>query len=121
MVKETVTLENSAGMQGFVFNLRRPRFDNIHVREALNWAYDFEWTKKNLFYGQYARTGSFFQGSELSARGTPSKDELALLTPLRDKLPAKTFDALFENPVADASGNIRQNLRKARARFPVKA
>ncbi len=68
MVKETVTLENSAGMQGFVFNLRRPRFDNIHVREALNWAYDFEWTKKNLFYGQYARSGSFFQGSELSAR-----------------------------------------------------
>ncbi|HCL48076.1 MAG TPA: hypothetical protein DHW86_01025, partial [Rhodobiaceae bacterium] len=64
MVKETVTLENSAGMQGFVFNLRRARFDNIHVREALNWAYDFEWTKKNLFYGQYARTGSFFQGSE---------------------------------------------------------
>ena len=117
MVKETVTLENSAGMQGFVFNLRRPRFDNIHVREALNWAYDFEWTKKNLFYGQYARTGSFFQGSELSARGAPSKDELALLTPLRDKLPAKTFDPLFENPVTDASGNIRQNLRKARALF----
>ena len=117
MVKETVTLENSAGMQGFVFNLRRPRFDNIHVREALNWAYDFEWTKKNLFYGQYARTGSFFQGSELSARGTPSAGELALLTPLRDKLPAKTFDPLFENPVTDASGNIRQNLRKARALF----
>ena len=117
MVKETVTLENSAGMQGFVFNLRRPRFDNIHIREALNWAYDFEWTKKNLFYGQYARTGSFFQGSELSARGTPSKDELALLEPLRDKLPAKTFGPLFENPVSDASGNIRQNLRKARTLF----
>ena len=117
MVRETVTLENSAGMQGFVFNLRRPRFNNIHVREALNWAYDFEWTKKNLFYGQYARTGSFFQGSELSARGTPSAGELALLTPLRDKLPAKTFDPLFENPVTDASGNIRRNLRKARALF----
>ena len=117
MVKETVTLENSAGMQGFVFNLRRPRFDNIHVREALNWAYDFEWTKKNLFYGQYARTSSFFQGSGLAASGSPSKEELALLEPLRDKLPAKTFDPLFENPVSDASGNIRQNLRKARALF----
>ena len=117
MVKETVTLENSAGMQGFIFNLRRPRFDNIHVREALNWAYDFEWTKKNLFYGQYARTGSFFQGSELSARGTPSAGELALLTPMRDKLPSKTFGPLFDNPVTDASGNIRQNLRKARALF----
>jgi microcin C transport system substrate-binding protein len=117
MVKETVTLENSAGMQGFVFNLRRARFDNIHVREALNWAYDFEWTKKNLFYGQYARTGSFFQGSELSAKGAPSADELALLEPLRAKLPAKTFDPIFQNPVTDASGNIRQNLRTARALF----
>ena len=117
MVKETVTLENSAGMQGFVFNLRRPRFDNIHVREALNWAYDFEWTKKSLFYGQYARTGSFFQGSDLAASGPPSKEELALLEPLRDKLPVKTFDPLFDNPVSDASGNIRQNLRKARALF----
>ena len=117
MVKETVTLENSAGMQGFVFNLRRPRFDDIHVREALNWAYDFEWTRKNLFYGQYARTGSFFQGSELAARGTPSEAELALLNPLRDRLPAKTFGPLFENPVTDTSGNIRKNLRKARALF----
>ena len=117
MVKETVTLENSAGMQGFVFNLRRARFDNIHVREALNWAYDFEWTKKNLFYGQYARTGSFFQGSELAASGVPSPAELELLVPLRDKLPSKTFAPLFENPVTDASGNIRAHLRKARALF----
>ena len=114
MVKETVTLENSAGMQGFVFNLRRPRFDDSRVREALNWAYDFEWTKKNLFYGQYARTGSFFQGSELAARGAPSKAELALLEPLRGQLPEKTFAPLFANPVTDGSGNIRKNLRKAR-------
>jgi microcin C transport system substrate-binding protein len=70
-----------------------------------------------LFYGQYARTGSFFQGSELAASGPPSKEELALLEPLRDKLPVKTFDPLFDNPVSDASGNIRQNLRKARALF----
>ena len=117
MVKETVTLENSAGMQGFVFNLRRARFNNIHVREALNWAYDFEWTKKNLFYGQYARTGSFFQGSELAAKGAPSKAELTLLEPLRGKLPAKTFAPIFENPITDGSGNIRTNLRKARALF----
>jgi microcin C transport system substrate-binding protein len=117
MVKETVTLENSAGMQGFVFNLRRARFDDIHVREALNWAYDFEWTRKNLFYGQYARTGSFFQGSELAAGGTPSEAELALLEPLRAQLPPKTFGPLFANPVTDSSGNIRGHLRKARALF----
>ena len=115
MTKETVTLDNPAGMQGFVFNLRRDRFDNIHVREALNWAYDFEWTKKNLFYGQYARTGSFFQGSELAAKGAPSKAELALLEPLRGQVPETVFAPVFQNPITDGSGNIRKNLRKARA------
>ncbi len=115
MVKKIIQLENIYRMQGFVFNLRRARFDDIYVREALNWAYDFEWTQKNLFYGQYARTGSFFQGSELAARGAPSKNELAYLTPLRDQIPTKTFAPLFQNPVTDGSGNIRQNLRKARA------
>ena len=115
MTKETVTLDNPAGMQGFVFNLRRDRFDDIHVREALNWAYDFEWTKKNLFYGQYARTGSFFQGSELAATGAPSKDELALLEPLRGQVPESVFAPVFQNPVTDGSGNIRAHLRKARA------
>ena len=115
MTKETVTLDNPAGMQGFVFNLRRDRFDNIHVREALNWAYDFEWTKKNLFYGQYARTGSFFQGSELAAKGAPSKAELALLEPLRGQVPKTVFAPVFQNPITDGSGNIRKNLRKARA------
>ena len=115
MTKETVTLDNPAGMQGFVFNLRRDRFDNIHVREALNWAYDFEWTKKNLFYCQYARTGSFFQGSELAAKGAPSKAELALLEPLRGQVPETVFAPVFQNPITDGSGNIRKNLRKARA------
>ena len=115
MVKETVRLENSSGMQGFAFNLRRARFDNIHVREALNWAYDFEWTKKNLFYGQYARTGSFFQGSELAANGAPSAAELRLLEPLRGQIPDTVFGPLFQNPVTDGSGNIRAHLRKARA------
>ena len=115
MTKETVTLDNPAGMQGFVFNLRRDRFDDIHVREALNWAYDFEWTKKNLFYGQYARTGSFFQGSELAATGAPSKAELALLEPLRGQVPESVFAPVFQNPVTDGSGNIRAHLRKARA------
>ena len=114
-IKEIVALENPAGMQGFVFNLRRERFNDIHVREALNWAYDFEWTKKNLFYGQYARTGSFFQGSELAAKGAPSKAELKLLSPWREQLPAKTFGPLFQNSISDGSGNIRKSLRKARA------
>ena len=115
MTKETVSFDNPAGMQGFVFNLRRNRFDDIHVREALNWAYDFEWTKKNLFYGQYARTGSFFQGSELAATGAPSKAELTLLAPLRGQVPETVFAPVFQNPVTDGSGNIRSHLRQARA------
>ena len=115
MTKETVSFDNPAGMQGFVFNLRRNRFDDIHVREALNWAYDFEWTKKNLFYGQYARTGSFFQGSELAATGAPSKAELTLLEPLRGQVPETVFAPVFQNPITDGSGNIRSHLRKARA------
>jgi len=113
--RETVALENSHGMQAFVMNTRRAPFNNIHVREAMNWAYDFEWTNKNLFYGQYARTGSFFENSELAATGKPSKAELDLLLPLRDQLPPSVFDAPPANPVTDGSGNIRAHLRKARA------
>lgn len=113
--RETVTLQNSAGMQAFVFNTRRTRFDDVRVREALNWAYDFEWTNKNLFYGQYARTGSFFQNSKLAANGLPDAAELKLLEPLRGQIPDRIFTTAFENPVTDASGNIRPHLRKARA------
>ena len=113
--RETITLENSAGMQAFVFNTRRPRFADARVREALNWAYDFEWTNKNLFYGQYARTGSFFEGSELAATGLPSADELKLLAPLRGQIPERVFTTPFKNPVSDGSGYIRAHLRKAQA------
>jgi microcin C transport system substrate-binding protein len=112
---ETVPLKNGKGMQAFIFNTRRSPFDDARVREALNWAYDFEWTNKNLFYGQYARTGSFFEGSELAATGKPDTAELKFLEPLRGQIPDKTFGPRIANPVADGSGNIRTHLRKARA------
>jgi microcin C transport system substrate-binding protein len=112
---ETVPLKNGKGMQAFIFNTRRSPFDDARVREALNWAYDFEWTNKNLFYGQYARTGSFFEGSELAATGKPDAAELKFLEPLRGQIPDKTFGPRIANPVADGSGNIRTHLRKARA------
>ena len=112
---ETVALKNGKGMQAFIFNTRRSPFDDPRVREALNWAYDFEWTNKNLFYGQYARTGSFFEGSELAATGKPSAAELKFLEPLRGQVPDKTFGERIANPVTDGSGNIRAHLRKARA------
>ena len=112
---ETVALKNGKGMQAFIFNTRRSPFDDARVREALNWAYDFEWTNKNLFYGQYARTGSFFEGSELAATGKPGAAELKFLEPLRGQVPDKTFGERIANPVTDGSGNIRAHLRKARA------
>ena len=112
---EAVPLKNGKGMQAFIFNTRRSPFDDARVREALNWAYDFEWTNKNLFYGQYARTGSFFEGSELAATGKPDAAELKFLEPLRGQIPDKTFGPRIANPVADGSGNIRTHLRKARA------
>ena len=112
---ETLALKTGKGMQAFIFNTRRSPFDDPRVREALNWAYDFEWTNKNLFYGQYSRTGSFFEGSELAATGKPSLAELKFLEPLRKQIPDKTFGERIANPVTDGSGNIRTHLRKARA------
>jgi microcin C transport system substrate-binding protein len=101
------------GMQGFAFNLRRDKFRDPRVREALSYAFDFEWSNKNLFYGQYARTRSFFENSELAATGLPSPEELRLLEPLRGKIPDDVFARVYEPPKTDGSGNIRGNLRKA--------
>src|SRR5262249_407938 len=84
VIKKDVVLDRPKPMQGFVFNLRRPKFQDTRVRRAFNLAYDFEWANQNLFYGLYARPSSFFQGQELAAQGLPSQDELALLEPLRD-------------------------------------
>lgn len=101
------------GMQGFVFNLRRPIFQDVRVREALNYLFDFEWMNKNLFFNAYTRSRSYFENSELAARGLPSADELALLEPFRAQLPAAVFDREFRNPVTDGSGRSRDNLRHA--------
>lgn len=105
--------DRPAGMQGFVFNLRRDLFKDPRVRQAIGYAFDFEWSNKNLFYGQYTRTRSFFENSELAATGLPSKDELALLQPYRDKLPPEVFTKEYNPPKTDGSGNIRGNLRIA--------
>lgn len=105
--------ENPSGMQGFVFNLRRPLFQDVRVRQALGYAYDFEWANKTMFYGAYTRTKSYFDNSELAARGTPTKEELALLEPFRKQLPASVFGPVAEPPKTDGSGNIRANLMQA--------
>ncbi len=108
---ETVTHSRSTGMQGFVFNLRRLQFQDPVLRRAMAHAFDFEWSNRNLFYGQYVRTRSFFSNSELAATGLPSVEELALLEPLRGKIPDEVFTAIYEPPSTDGSGNIRSNLR----------
>jgi microcin C transport system substrate-binding protein len=105
--------DRASGMQGFGFNLRRDIFRDPKVRDALAYAFDFEWSNKNLFYGQYKRTRSYFDNSELAATGLPSDAELALLEPYRDTLPDEVFSTEYNPPKTDGSGNIRANLRVA--------
>jgi len=101
------------GMQGFAYNIRRDLFQDPVVREALGYAFDFTWSNKNLFYGQYKRSRSYFDNSELEASGLPSEAELALLEPLRGSIPPEVFTKEYNPPKSDGSGNIRNNLRTA--------
>ena len=100
-----------AGMQGFVFNLRRPIFNDIRVRQALAMAFDFEWTNRNLFYGAYRRTESYFENSFLKAPPLPDATEKALLEPFRDKIPPAVFTKAYHAP--GKNGTVRQNLAEA--------
>jgi microcin C transport system substrate-binding protein len=100
-------------MQGFAFNIRRPIFQDPRVRRALAYAFDFEWSNKNLFYGAYTRTRSYFSNSELAARGLPSPDELKILEPFRGRVPEEVFTREYQPPVTDGSGNIRDGAREA--------
>ncbi|MBD9416054.1 ABC transporter substrate-binding protein [Pseudomonas sp. PDM16] len=112
-VMAAIPNHNPAGMQGYVFNLRRPMFQDRRVREAISQLFDFEWASKQLFYGAYKRTHSYFENSEMAARGLPDEAELKLLEPLRDKLPPEVFTQEFMPPVSDGSGIIREQSRKA--------
>lgn len=114
VVKESIGHESPTGMQGFVFNTRRAKFASPKVRQALNYAFDFEWANKNLFYGIYTRTRSYFSNSDLASRGVPDGAELALLGPYRDQLPVQVFTEEYAPPKSDGSGNNRTNLRTAK-------
>lgn len=111
----TLADETPSGAQGFFLNTRRPLFKDIRVRQALNLAFDFEWSNRNLFFGLYKRTASFFENSDMKAEGKPSPEELALLEPFRQTLPASVFGEPTMPPVTDGSGLPRENLRKAQA------
>ena len=111
--KEEIPHQIPQGMQCFVYNTRRPVFQDPRVREALAYAFDFEWTNKNLFYGAYTRNKSYFSNSELASSGLPSPEELEILEPFRGKVPEQVFTQEYQPPKTDGSGNIRDNLRRA--------
>jgi microcin C transport system substrate-binding protein len=113
MVKTVLPNEIGAGMQGMFFNTRLPKFQDPKVREAFSYAFDFEWSNKNLFYDQYARSTSYFSNSELGSSGLPEGAELEILEKYRDQIPEEVFTTEFTVPVTDGSGNLRENLRKA--------
>jgi len=105
--------ETPSGGQGWFINTRRDKFKDPRVREALIYAFDFEWTNKTVMYGAYARTRSPFQNSDMVAEGPPSAEELKLLEPFRGQVPEEVFGEPFVPPVSDGSGQDRTLLRKA--------
>ncbi len=141
MVKEEIAHERPTGMQGFAYNIRRSKFADMRIREALSYAFDFEWTNKNIFYNAYNRTTSYFSNSEFASKGLPKGKELELLAQygLKDAegnllpqaeydkkyasldkegqskfLPSTVFYEPFTVPTTDGTGNIRDNLRAAK-------
>src|SRR5262245_42851083 len=113
MLLLTLPDESPSGAQGFFLNMRRAKLADVRVRQALDLAFDFEWTNKNIFYGLYTRTESFFENSDLKASGQPNAAELALLEPFRAQLPAQVFAEAVKSPVSDGSGQDRRLLREA--------
>ncbi|MGE8558349.1 MAG: extracellular solute-binding protein [Acinetobacter sp.] len=117
VVKYRFQHQNPIPTQSFVFNSRRAPFQDIKFRQAITYAYDFEWQNKALFYGQYLRLQSYFANSELEAKGAPSPAELAILKPYLARLnPIQRQGVLkdWKYPVSDASGFNRNNLLTAR-------
>jgi microcin C transport system substrate-binding protein len=111
--REELPDDTPSGAQGWFINTRREKFKDRRLREALTYAFDFEWTNRNIMYGAYKRTASVFQNSNMMAEGPPSPEEVALLEPFRGQLPDEVFGAPFMPPVSDGSGQDRSMLRKA--------
>lgn len=104
--------QNPSAAQGWFINTRRAQFKDPRVREAIGLAFDFAWTNKNLMYDSYYRTVSYFQNSDMMAKGPPAPEELVLLEPFRDKLSAEVFGEPFTPQTADGSGQDRKLLRR---------
>lgn len=104
---------SSGNMQGFAMNLRREKFRDPRVRRALNFAFDFEEMNKQIFFGQYKRIGSYFEGTDLASSGLPQGKELEILEAVRAEVPAEVFTTAFTNPVGGSPEAVRGNLREA--------
>ena len=113
MVLKTLPDQNPSGTQGYFINTRREKFADVRVRLALDHAFDFEWANKNLFFGLYKRTESYFENSALKASGKPSPAELALLEPFKDKLPAEVFGEAYVPAVTDGTGTDRKTMSES--------
>jgi microcin C transport system substrate-binding protein len=111
--RDEIPDDTPSGAQGWFINTRRRQFTDPRVREALNTAFDFEWTNKTIMYASYLRTVSVFQNSDMMAQGAPSPEEVALLEPFRAQVPAEVFGEPYTPPVSDGSGEDRALLRKA--------
>ena len=119
IVKAELPHRNAGDFQGFLFNTRRAKFQDVRVRQAIGLAMDYEWMNRQLFYNAYTRVRGFFVGSDFEAKGRPGSDELALLEPLRDKLPKAVLDEEVPLPPTtsldpDSGHTLRDHLRQAR-------
>lgn len=117
VIKREFSPELIPSMQGWAVNSRRSKFSDPRTREAIGLCFDFEWTRKNQFYGSYTRSTSVFETSEFKAHGLPSVEELAILEPFRSELPEAVFEEPIIPNVTDGSGNDRKALRKALGLF----
>ena len=110
---EEFPIKNVGMMQAFAFNIRREKFHDPRVRLAFNYAFDFEEMNKQIFFGQYKRIASYFEGTDLAATGLPTGRELELLETVRDKIPPEVFKKPYANPVGGNPAAVRANLRQA--------
>ncbi|KJC54603.1 hypothetical protein UB31_02900 [Bradyrhizobium sp. LTSP849] len=113
VLKEEFPINDSGRMQAFVVNNRREQFRDARVRRAFNYAFDFEEMNKQLFFGQYKRINSYFEGTELAATGLPQGEELQILETVKDKVPPEVFTTPYQNPVGGNPEAVRANLREA--------
>ena len=114
IIKEYLPHKNNQGMQGFVFNLRNPLFQDRGVRMALGMAFDFEWANNNLFFNEYTRSASYFSNSDLAAKGRPEGLELEYLLPFKEQLPPEIFNQQPTPFSTEVPNSLRGNLRKAK-------